>query len=83
MQTMGVDLSPLFNEILMFTYVEDLVCKKMVYFYLIKHCHNNRDTAILTLNALIKDCKSKEFRVRGLALRNMSNINFREALQYT
>ena len=55
--TLGIDLSSLFTEVLMFSYTDNLVTKKMIYLYLATYAKTNEETAIMTINTLLKDCR--------------------------
>ena len=56
--TLGIDLSSIFTEVLMFSYTNDLVCKKMIYLYLVNYAKINHDTAIMAINTFLKDCNN-------------------------
>ncbi|CAE7184522.1 BETAA-AD, partial [Symbiodinium pilosum] len=69
--TLGIDVSPLFSEMVMASATTDLVQKKMVYLYLVNYAESNSDLAILAINTLQKDCRDDDPMIRGLALRSL------------
>lgn len=80
--TVGIDLSSLFTDVLMFSYVNDIISKKMVYFYLTSYCESNEETAVMALNTFLKDCASPDGKIRGLALRTLCSLKVPSALEY-
>lgn len=72
--TLGIDLSGIFTEVLMFSYVNDLVCKKMIYLYLINYAKTNDETAIMAINTFLKDCNHVDGRIRGNALKTLCSL---------
>ena len=55
--TAGMDVSPLFSELLLAAYQKDVVQKKMVYTYVAHYAAIKPDLALLTINMLQKDCR--------------------------
>lgn len=80
--TVGIDLSPLFTEVLMFSYVNDVISKKMIYFYITSYYENNEQLAMMALNTFLKDCGSPNGIIRGLALRSLCSLKIQSALEY-
>ena len=72
--TYGVDVSPLFTEILMLSQTPNLLSKKMIYLYLGNYADSRPDLAMMTLNTYIRDTKSKDPKIRGLAVRSLCNM---------
>ena len=54
--TLGIDLSNIFTDVLMFSYTNDIISKKMIYLYLINYAKTNNETAIMAINTFLKDC---------------------------
>lgn len=79
---MGIDLSSIFTEILMFSYTNSMICKKMIYLYLVKYAKSNKDTSIMAINTFIKDCKNPDGRIRGYALKTLCSLNTNNSLEY-
>ena len=52
--TYGVDVSPLFPEMLMISQTPDLLSKKMIYLYMGKYAESQPDLAMMTLNTFVK-----------------------------
>lgn len=69
--TLGIDLSSIFTEILMFSYTNDIVSKKMIYLYLSNYAKTNKETAIMAINTFMKDCKNPDGKIRGYALKTL------------
>ena len=67
--TLGIDMSPLFSEMIMATATKDLVQKKMCYLYLTNYASQQAEMALLVINTLQKDARDQDPMVRGLALR--------------
>lgn len=80
--TVGIDLSGIYTEILMFSYINDIISKKMIYFYLTTYCELNEDIAMMALNTFLKDCASIDGKIRGLALRTLCSLKISSALEY-
>lgn len=80
--TLGVDVSPLFSEMVMASTTKDLVVKKMVYMYLTTYARQNPDLTLLTINTLHKDCRDEDPMVRGLALRSLCGLQLESVLEY-
>lgn len=80
--TLGIDVSPLFSEMVMASATNDLVQKKMVYLYLINYAESNSELAILAVNTLLKDCRDDDPMIRGLALRSLCSLNLLNMVEY-
>lgn len=80
--TVGIDLSAIFTEVLMFSYIPDIISKKMIYFFLTSYCENNEEIAMMAINTFLKDCASADGKVRGLALRTLCSLRVPAALEY-
>lgn len=80
--TLGIDVSPLFSEMVMASATNDLVQKKMVYLYLVNYAESNSDLAILAVNTLQKDCRDDDPMIRGLALRSLCSLNLLNMIEY-
>jgi len=80
--TLGIDVSPLFSEMVMASATTDLVQKKMVYLYLVNYAESNSDLAILAINTLQKDCRDDDPMIRGLALRSLCSLSLVNVIEY-
>jgi len=80
--TLGIDVSPLFSEMIMASATNDLVQKKMVYLYLVNYAERNSDLAILAVNTLQKDCRDNDPMIRGLALRSLCSLSLMNMIEY-
>ncbi|GAB1226762.1 hypothetical protein ENUP19_0304G0060, partial [Entamoeba nuttalli] len=72
--TRGVDMSPLFADVIMACETDDIELKKMVYMYLCTYSEKYPELSILCVNTFYKDCRDSNPIVRGLAIRCMSNF---------
>lgn len=72
--TQGLDMSPLFMEMVKAGASVDIVQKKLVYLYMCTYAKLKPDLTLLAINTLHKDCADPNPMVRGLALRNMCNL---------
>lgn len=80
--TLGIDVSPLFSEMVMASATTDLVQKKMVYLYLVNYAESNSELAILAVNTLHKDCRDDDPMIRGLALRSLCSLSLLNMVEY-
>ncbi|XP_003383030.1 PREDICTED: AP-4 complex subunit beta-1-like [Amphimedon queenslandica] len=80
--TLGVDVSPLFSEMIMAGATQNIVQKKMVYLYLSTYAERNSELALLTINTLRKDASDRNPTIRGLALRSMSSLRLPNVIEY-
>lgn len=80
--TSGVDVSVLFPEIVKSLATENLVQKKLVYFYLRTFASKNPDLTLLVVNTLQKDCRNQHAYIRRLALRYLASFQNVQVLEY-
>lgn len=80
--TLGIDMSPLFSEMVMAVVTKDFIVKKLVYQYLCYYASTNEELTILVINTLRKDCKNENPMVRGLALRSLSSLRVPSVVEY-
>ncbi|XP_023689785.2 AP-4 complex subunit beta-1 isoform X2 [Paramormyrops kingsleyae] len=80
--TQGLDMSPLFMEMVKAGASVDIVQKKLVYLYMCTYAKLKPDLTLLAINTLRKDCADPNPMVRGLALRNMCNLRMPGITEY-
>ncbi|XP_054793376.1 beta-adaptin-like protein A [Prosopis cineraria] len=80
--TIGIDVSPLFGEMVMCSAASDIVLKKMCYLYVGNYARVNPDLALLTINFLQRDCKDEDPMIRGLALRSLCSLRVANLVEY-
>ena len=80
--TQGIDVAPLFSEMIMASATKDLVQKKLVYLYLRNYAESHSELALLVINSLQKDCSDDNPMIRGLALRNMCSLKINNLWDY-
>mmetsp|Transcript_6051 Transcript_6051/g.15407 ORF Transcript_6051/g.15407 Transcript_6051/m.15407 type:complete len:770 (+) Transcript_6051:275-2584(+) len=80
--TLGIDVSPLFSQMVMSVETRDLVVKKMVYHYLCSYAHEQPEMGLMCVNTLQRDCSNDDPMVRGLALRNLCSLRLPILLEY-
>lgn len=80
--TLGIDVSPLFSEMVMASATQDRVQKKMVYQYIVNYAESNAEIAILAVNTLQKDCRDDDPMIRGLALRSLCSLSLQNMVEY-
>lgn len=80
--TLGIDLSSIFTEVIMFSYTNDIVSKKMIYLYLVNYAKTNDENAIMAINTFLKDCNNQDGRIRGNALKTLSSLNTENSREY-
>lgn len=80
--TLGMDVSPLFMDMIKAAATHDLVQKKLVYLYICSYASSNPELALLTVNTLRKDCQDSSAMVRGLALRSMCSLRLPDLVEY-
>lgn len=78
--TIGIDLSSIFSELLLLSYTNDIISKKMIYLYLTIYSENNEELAIMAMNTFMKDCNHIEGRIRGLALKTLCSMKISSSL---
>ncbi|KAJ3439436.1 ap-4 complex subunit beta-1 [Anaeramoeba flamelloides] len=80
--SLGVNLSPLFADMVKAAQTTDLVQKKMIYLYICKYAEENKELLILSTGTFQRDCQSQDPLVRGLSLRSMSSLMNKELVEY-
>ncbi|XP_028652306.2 AP-4 complex subunit beta-1 isoform X2 [Erpetoichthys calabaricus] len=80
--TQGLDVSPLFMEMVKASATVDIVQKKLVYLYMCSYAALKPDLALLAINTLHKDCADRNPMVRGLALRSMCSLRMPGITEY-
>lgn len=54
----------------------------MIFLYLTTYAENNPDLAIMSINCFVKDITNKDYKIRGLALRNLCSLRFKGIIDY-
>jgi len=80
--TVGIDMSPVFSDVIMNAHTTDVATKKMLYHYITHYAQANADLALLTVNTLQKDCREEDPVIRGLALRSMASMRVPDLVEY-
>ena len=80
--TLGIDVTRLFDQMVMACHTTDVVIKKMVYLYLTHYAAANPDLAILGINTLCKDAGDADPMVRGLAIRSLTSLRLPTVIEY-
>mmetsp|Transcript_14975 Transcript_14975/g.19431 ORF Transcript_14975/g.19431 Transcript_14975/m.19431 type:complete len:829 (+) Transcript_14975:21-2507(+) len=80
--TLGIDVSKLFNEMVLCVETRDLVVKKMVYLYLVTYAQEHPEMALMCTNTLHRDCNDQDPMVRGMALRSLCSIRIPSMIEY-
>ena len=80
--TLGIDVTRLFDQMVMACHTTDLVIKKMVYLYLTHYAAANPGLAILGINTMCKDAEDADPMVRGLALRSLTSLRLPTVIEY-
>ena len=80
--TIGIDMSPLFSDVIMNAHTKDMATKKMLYHYLTFYAQQKPDLALLTVNTLQKDCADEDPVIRGLAVRSMASMRVPDLVEY-
>lgn len=80
--TISIDVSGLFTEMIMACSADDPVLKKMLYLYISTYAMRKPDLALLTVNALQKDCAEPDPTIRGLALRSLGSLRVPNLVEY-
>ncbi|EFA80508.1 adaptor-related protein complex 4 [Heterostelium album PN500] len=83
--TMGIDVSPLFPDIIMVVNTTDLIIKKLVYLYICHYAvHGDNDSLLLlVINTLCLDFQDSNPMVRGLALRSLCSFDSQTTFEYS
>lgn len=79
--TIGIDVSPLFFDMTKASASQDLIIKKMVYLYLTNYAKQKQESAIMVMNTFHRDWNNTNYKIRGLALRALTSLQFPESLQ--
>jgi hypothetical protein len=80
--TLGIDVSSLFNDMVLCVESRDLVVKKMVYLYLITYAQQHPEMALMCTNTLHRDFNDQDPMVRGLALRSLCSLRIPTMIEY-
>eukprot|EP01124_Arcella_intermedia_P030666 TRINITY_DN6765_c0_g2_i1.p1 TRINITY_DN6765_c0_g2~~TRINITY_DN6765_c0_g2_i1.p1 ORF type:complete len:808 (-),score=171.22 TRINITY_DN6765_c0_g2_i1:82-2223(-) len=70
-----MDVSELFQNIIMVSNTQDLILKKMIYLYLGHYSKSNERMALLAVNSIIKDTHDDSPMIRGMAIRWLSSLS--------
>ena len=81
--TMGVDMSPLYSDMMMAINTRDITQKKLIYMFLCEYGRRHADMTVLAMNTLAKDCGDPSPLVRGVAVRALGSFGLRSLLEYT
>lgn len=81
--TVNVDASSLFPDVVVNAHTVDVACKKMLYHYICHYARQNGELALLTVNALQKDCADHSSTIRGLAIRSMASLGVADLVEYS
>ncbi|XP_033629780.1 AP-4 complex subunit beta-1-like isoform X3 [Asterias rubens] len=81
--TRGLDMSPLFADIVKLCATVDIPEKKLAYLYMTTYAHRKPDLALLAVNTMQKDCKDANPMIRGLALKTLCSLRLPELIEYT
>ena len=81
--TMGVDMSPLYSDMIMAINTRDITQKKLIYMFLCEYGRKHADMTVLAMNTLAKDCADPSPLVRGVAVRALGSFGLRSLLEYT
>lgn len=80
--TLGIDVSPLFPDVVLSSATSDPVQKKLLALYMSNYAEQNPDLSILAINALQKDLKDVDPRIRGLALKALTGLRASTVAEY-
>ncbi|CAG8518232.1 1593_t:CDS:10 [Funneliformis mosseae] len=78
----GMDVSPLFGDIVKAASTKDLVQKKLAYMYISVQAEKNVDLVILAVNTFQNDLQNENPFVRGLALRTLCSMRLTDYVPY-
>ncbi|RHZ48518.1 hypothetical protein Glove_547g4 [Diversispora epigaea] len=78
----GIDVSPLFGDVVKVASTKDLVQKKLSYMYIATQAERNADLVILAVNTFQKDLQDENPLVRGLALRTLCSMRLSDYVSY-
>ncbi|KAL6066726.1 AP complex subunit beta [Balamuthia mandrillaris] len=80
--TLGIDLSPLFTEMVKACNTRDIIQKKLVYLYLSTYAQSNPELSLLAVNTFQKDVSDINPMIRGLALRYLCSLRLPHLKEY-
>eukprot|EP00005_Dracoamoeba_jomungandri_P001564 CAMPEP_0174262238 /NCGR_PEP_ID=MMETSP0439-20130205/12860_1 /TAXON_ID=0 /ORGANISM="Stereomyxa ramosa, Strain Chinc5" /LENGTH=893 /DNA_ID=CAMNT_0015346919 /DNA_START=35 /DNA_END=2713 /DNA_ORIENTATION=- len=80
--TVGKDVSPLFPDVVKCIKTPNLELKKLVYLYVMNYAKTQPQTAILSVNAFVRDALHPNPLVRALAVRTMGCIRVDKITEY-
>ena len=80
--TTGIDMAPLFAEMILATARETIVLKKIGYLYIGRYAETQPELALLAVNTLRKDTMDSDPMIRGLALRTLSSLRVANLTEY-
>jgi len=80
--TMGVDMSPLYSDMIMAINTRDITQKKLIYMYLCEYGKKHSELTLLAMNTLAKDCADASPIVRGVAVRALGSFGLKSLLEY-
>ncbi|KAK2951912.1 Adaptor protein complex 4 (AP-4), beta subunit [Blattamonas nauphoetae] len=78
----GINMSPLFSDMIIHAATKDFVEKKLIYQYLTYYAPSNEDKALLCINTFQKDFQSNNPQIRGLALKSLSSLRVQSLNEY-
>jgi len=82
-QTLGIDVSRLFPEMILSTNTSDILQKKMIYDFIVHYAEQRSELAIMTVNTLVKEaCDNIDPMVRGLALKHLASLRLANIIEY-
>ncbi|XP_038048762.1 AP-4 complex subunit beta-1-like [Patiria miniata] len=81
--TRGLDMSPLFTDIVKLCATVSIIEKKLAYLYMTTYARKKPDLALLTVNTIQKDCCDANPMIRGLALKTLCSLRLGELIEYT
>lgn len=80
--TLGIDVSPLFSDVVLASATSDPVQKKLLSLYMSNYAELNPELSILAINALQKDMLDVDPRIRGLALKALTSLRVPSVVEY-
>ncbi|CAG8500098.1 10031_t:CDS:2 [Acaulospora colombiana] len=78
----GIDVSPLFGDVVKAASTKDLAQKKLAYMYIATQAERNAELVILAVNTFQKDLQDENPLVRGLALRTLCSMRLADYVKY-
>jgi AP-4 complex subunit beta-1 len=81
-QTLGVDVSRLFPEMVIACNTRDFVCRRMIYHYVSAYAVSHPDTTLLAINTLTAGTRDEDPQVRAMSLRALSSLGVLSVLEY-